>query len=135
MLDDPCDFCPAFLSETELRVLDEMSDGELVLSAPRMASRLALPVDQVRAIVRRLRALGLAVWGNLTDDEGRLAGRGTWLNGAGCALHTANRERLDNPDPVEHALERGWFLEIFRRHKGDRHVLSWAWTYVFRRNS
>lgn len=130
-MEDPCDFCPAFLSPVELGVIDHMSDGEIVRPASYTAADLGLPVDAVRAAIKRLREIGLARWGNLTDEDGRLAGRGTWLNGAGCALQTMLR-RAAGPDPVEREIERAWIIELVRLHKGDRSVMAWAWSYAYR---
>lgn len=131
MLDDPCDFCPAFLSAEECRVVDQMTDGEVVYPARWIANDIGSPLETVRATIKRLRDLGLARWGNLFDDEGRCAGRGTWLNGAGCALQSLLRLAADL-DPVEREIERGWILELGRLYPGDKRVLAWNWAYVFR---
>lgn len=131
MLDDPCDFCPAFLSAIERRVIDHMSDGEIVYPASYLARDLGLSVATVRATIKRLREIGLARCGNLTDDDGRLAGRGTWLNGAGCALQAMLR-RAPDLEPIEREIERGWILELGRLYPGDKRVLAWNWPYVFR---
>ena len=133
-MEDPCDFCPAFLSPVERGVVDHMTDGEIVYPASYMAADLGLPVATVRAAIKRLREIGLARWGNLTDDDGHLAGRGTWLNGAGCALQTMMRLAA-GPDPVERAIERAWIIELVRLNKGDRSVMAWAWGYAYRGRS
>lgn len=80
MLDDPCDFCPAFLQPQDVAVMLEMSDPEVVRPARTLADDLGVDVKAVRATQRRLRDLGLARDGSLWSyDDGLLCGRGTWL--------------------------------------------------------
>lgn len=129
-MDDPCDFCPAFLSQDEIRVVDVMTDGDFVRPAAYIADEAQMPVDMVRDILRKLREIGIAVCGNLVSDEGRLAGRGTWLNNAGFHVQAALRAALNKTE--EREIEKGWILLLGRIYPGDRRVLAWNWSYVFR---
>lgn len=70
----------------ELRVIDHMSDGEIVHPTQQVADDCGLPIEKVRSIMASLRACGLARSGYLTNDEGQLCGRGTWLTGEGLKI-------------------------------------------------
>lgn len=86
-MDDPHDFCPAFLSFEEIRVLSQMSDGDMVYPASVVALDSGVPVTRVRRTFAKLRAMGYADTGHLTrEDDGLLAGRGTWVFRTGLRL-------------------------------------------------
>lgn len=137
MLNDPCDECPAFLQPLDVPIVLEMSEDGIVYPARRLAERIGFPgVDKkaVKATQKRLRDMDLAQCGNLTGEDGLLAGRGTWLNWRGLMVQSA-LQGAAGPDAVERSLEKGWFLDIFARHKGDRRVMGWTWAYALRRQS
>lgn len=87
MSDDPHDFCPAFLLPQDIAIFMEMSDGEMVYPARVIAEVLDLAEKEVMAAQCRFRALGLTRTGPLfSEDDGKLCGRGTWLNKLGLRL-------------------------------------------------
>jgi len=81
---DPCDTCLAFLRSEEVPIVLEMSDGEMVYPAQYMANDINCDVRLVHKTLRRMREIGIAQSGPLfSEDDGKLCGRGTWLNRAG----------------------------------------------------
>lgn len=90
MGDDPCDPCPAFLLAADVPIFIGMSDGEWVPPAHYHADDLGLPVARVRDAYRRFRDMGLAKAGALfREDDGKICGRGTWLNRHGLLVRDA----------------------------------------------
>jgi len=79
-MDDPCDPCIAFLRPNELPIIAVMSDGKHVFPATYVADDLGCDVELVRATHKRMVNFGFARTGPLfSEDDGKLAGRGTWL--------------------------------------------------------
>lgn len=100
MMNDPHDSCLAFLRPDELPIIAVMSDGEYVPPVDRVAENLGCDVKLVRATHRRMVELGYARTGPLVrEEDGRLAGKGTWLNRSGYIVQDAVRAILEGPQP------------------------------------
>jgi hypothetical protein len=85
----------AKLTEAALKLVPEMSDGEMVPRIADTARDAGVSVADARKALRELRAAGLAEYGPLTDlDDGSPRGSGTWLTGRGLALQRALRSHL-----------------------------------------
>lgn len=82
----------ATMSRDELSVLKAMTDGEFCPSFAGIAAVTLLPEKDVREIVRGFKRDGFATMGPLTDDEGKMRGRGYYLTAKGLEAQSVARE-------------------------------------------